>query len=97
MRKLYVISGGYLISAFNKYLSSKSRSKKVFKEGYKKLPSQSPEVLKGITKMKCYLRDNPEEAGFIKDFLNQEDGRVEIDEKELFASEQIASLVTKDV
>jgi hypothetical protein len=97
MRRLYGISGGYLFALLSKCISMRSASKRKFRGGLKKLPAQDPDILNQITEMDCYSSEDPSRIGKINDFLNTNLGRIEISENDIFASKQIAELVTKEM
>jgi hypothetical protein len=97
MRKLYGMSGGYLFTLFNKYVSIRSAAKKQFPCGLKKLPTQDPRILQLITQMNCYSAEDPSKIGKIGDFLDANTGRIEICEEDLFSNAQITDLITNEL
>jgi Phytanoyl-CoA dioxygenase (PhyH) len=97
MRRLYGISGGYLFTLLNKYISIRSASKSKFPGGLKKLPAQDPHVLHQLIEMDCYSIEDPSQTGKIGEFVNTNMGRIEISENDIFANKEIAALVTKEV
>jgi len=109
MRKLYVMSGGYLGEIFNRFVAGKGTPKSAFESGIKVLPSQDPLVLNQVTQMRCYVDQRPPGQrnvladgwspytfGKIEDFDQVNIGTVRIWGEDLFANRPIVELIAAD-
>ena len=97
MRRLYVVSGGYLFDLFNRYVAGKGRPKRSFESGIKALPRQDTVALNQVAKMKCWVDGNPETIGTIEDFASVDVGTIQVVPQDLFANKLVATLVTSDL
>jgi hypothetical protein len=97
MRKLYVISGGYLFETFNRYVVDKALPKKTFESGIRVMPTQDINVLKHLVHMNCFAPDGAEQIGAVENFLDIDVGTIRINAPELFACKPIAELITHEL